>query len=88
MLVSLEVYLFCLADESLKSRESPRIDEKSSPSKNGGFIQADGSEDAINLLIYPYERLKVVSTNPIAGIDVAKREVLLLYSSSECQEKE
>ncbi|XP_015873827.3 villin-1 [Ziziphus jujuba] len=72
-------------DGSLKSRESPRIDEKSSPSKNGGFIQADGSEAAINLLIYPYERLKVVSKDPVTGIDVTKREAYLSVEEFEAK---
>lgn len=56
---------------------SPRKEVKS-PSENEGLIQADGSEAGINLLIYPYERLKVVSTDPITDIDVTKREVLPL----------
>ena len=52
-----------------------------SPTESAGFAQPDGYEaeigNGINLLIYPYERLKIISSDPIPGIDVTKREVLL-----------
>lgn len=37
----------------------------------------DDDDDDANLLIYPYERLKVASNEPVSGIDVTKREVIL-----------
>ncbi|GMP89647.1 hypothetical protein CsSME_00041129 [Camellia sinensis var. sinensis] len=48
------------------------------PSGNAGI------HDGVNLLIYPYERLKVVSNDPVTGIDVTKREAYL--SNEEFQE--
>ncbi|KAA8549393.1 hypothetical protein F0562_001077 [Nyssa sinensis] len=42
-----------------------------------GILQFDQSEADVNLLIYPYERLKVVSNDPVTGINVTKREAYL-----------
>ncbi|KAK4265504.1 hypothetical protein QN277_026552 [Acacia crassicarpa] len=42
-------------------------------------------EDEEGLSIYPYERLKISSTNPVTDIDVTKRETYL--SSAEFKEK-
>ncbi|CAK9157135.1 unnamed protein product, partial [Ilex paraguariensis] len=47
----------------------------SAPSGNAAIVQVDQSEANINVLIYPYERLKVGSTDPVTGIDITKREV-------------
>lgn len=65
--------LICLAAESLASAGSPAADEKLF--ENTGNIQADGSEDDMNLLVYPYERLTVNSKDPETSIDITKREV-------------
>lgn len=65
--------LICLAAESLASAGSPAADEKLF--ENVGTIQADGSEDDMNLLVYPYERLTVNSKDPETSIDITKREV-------------
>lgn len=35
------------------------------------------AEDEEGLVIYPYERLKTTSTDPVTEIDVTKREVKL-----------
>lgn len=59
--------------------------EPRSLSQSAGFIQADGSGDCVNLLIYPYERLSVISSDPVAGIDVTKREAYL--SDEDFQDK-
>ncbi|XP_059429315.1 disease resistance protein RML1A-like [Corylus avellana] len=64
-----------LENESLVSAASPAAEPRS-PSQGVGLIQADGSGDCMNLLSYPYERLKVISSDPVAGIDVTKREAL------------
>ena len=48
----------------------------SAPSRNAVIPQFNQSGDGVNLLIYPYDRLKVVSSDPVTGIDVTKREVL------------
>ncbi|KAL1359323.1 hypothetical protein HN51_004625 [Arachis hypogaea] len=45
----------------------------------------DEAEDEEGLLIYPYERLKITSTDPVTDIDVTKRETYL--SSAEFKEK-
>ncbi|KAG7949492.1 hypothetical protein I3843_13G065300 [Carya illinoinensis] len=59
--------------------------EQRSPSQSASYIQVDGSGDCVNFLIYPYERLKVMSNDPVAGINVTKREAYL--SDEEFQGK-
>lgn len=50
----------------------------SSPSENVGLDQINGVKIDVNLLIFPYERLKVVADDPVTtGIDVTKREAYL-----------
>ncbi|GMY10606.1 villin-1 isoform X2 [Fagus crenata] len=71
-------------DESSVSAGSPAVEPRSL-SQSVGFIQADGCGDCVNLLIYPYERLCVISSDPVAGIDVTKREAYL--SDEEFQDK-
>ncbi|XVE59399.1 hypothetical protein DITRI_Ditri05aG0043600 [Diplodiscus trichospermus] len=61
------------------------IVESSSPITNENSHQTDASETSANSLIYPYQRLKVVSTDPASGIDVTKREAYL--SEEEFAEK-
>ncbi|XP_059429966.1 villin-1 isoform X2 [Corylus avellana] len=68
----------------LSGAASPAVEPRS-PSQGVGLIQADGSGDCMNLLSYPYERLKVISSDPVAGIDVTKREAYL--SDEEFLEK-
>ncbi|KAI3830341.1 hypothetical protein MKW92_030870 [Papaver armeniacum] len=48
-------------------------------------VKEDEAEDEEGLPIYPYERLKVFSTDPVTDIDVTKRETYL--SSEEFREK-
>ncbi|KAF7154144.1 hypothetical protein RHSIM_Rhsim01G0002300 [Rhododendron simsii] len=48
-------------------------------------VKEGEAEDEEGLPIYPYERLKISSTNPVAEIDVTKRETYL--SSEEFREK-
>ena len=38
-------------------------------------VKEDEAEDEEGLLIFPYERLKIMSTDPVTDIDVTKREV-------------
>jgi gelsolin len=38
-------------------------------------VKESEAEDEEGLLIYPYERLKITSTDPVPDIDVTKREV-------------
>lgn len=38
-------------------------------------VKEDEAEDEEGLPIYPYERLKIASTDPVSEIDVTKREV-------------
>ena len=60
--------------------------ESTSKENSMGSIQEDAKEgeveDEEGLTIYPYERLKTTSTEPVTDIDVTKREVLLLFFSS------
>ncbi|KAB1210699.1 Villin-1, partial [Morella rubra] len=59
--------------------------EQRSPAQGVGLSQSDGSGDCVNFLIYPYERLKVTCKDPVADIDVTKREAYL--SEEDFQEK-
>lgn len=76
------------------------VTPKSNPEKNGKENSVSGrvesltieedvkegeAEDEEGLLIYPYERLKITSTDPVPDIDVTKRETYL--SSAEFKEK-
>ncbi|KAA0061837.1 villin-1 [Cucumis melo var. makuwa] len=54
-------------------------------SKSSDILLNNGEVAAENLPIYPYERLTVVSKDPIGGIDVTKREAYL--SIEEFEEK-
>ncbi|XP_059660858.1 villin-1 isoform X2 [Cornus florida] len=54
-------------------------------SEKAGILLDKQTENGVNLLIYPYERLKVISNDPVTGIDVTKREAYL--SDEEFQEK-
>ncbi|KAL5164531.1 Villin-1 [Glycine soja] len=59
--------------------------ELSSSDETASFPQKDRNVDGENTAIYPYERLRVVSANPVTGIDLTKREVYL--SNEEFREK-
>lgn len=76
--MSTSLYLFYCLQITHCSSGTPTIEIRP-PTENSGSAQADGNGAAsnISLLIYPYERLKVVSSDPVTGIDVTKREVLL-----------
>ncbi|KAK8635439.1 hypothetical protein V6N13_004176 [Hibiscus sabdariffa] len=73
-----------------KSTPEPNSKENSISSKLESLtIQEDAKEDEAEdeegLPIYPYERLKITSTDPVSEIDVTKRETYL--SSEEFKEK-
>ncbi|KAJ6905117.1 hypothetical protein NC652_022998 [Populus alba x Populus x berolinensis] len=55
---------------------SPKA-EAESPSQAAVLAQVDGNDASENSVIYPYERLKVNSSDPVTDIDVTKREVYL-----------
>nr|XP_034896606.1 villin-1 isoform X1 [Populus alba] len=58
------------------SAGSPKA-EAESPSQAAVLAQVDGNDASENSVIYPYERLKVNSSDPVTDIDVTKREVYL-----------
>ncbi|XP_061959519.1 villin-1 isoform X1 [Populus nigra] len=66
------------------SAGSPKA-EAESPSQAAVLAQVDGNDASENSVIYPYERLKVNSSDPVTDIDVTKREGYL--SDGEFQEK-
>lgn len=72
--------------ESPKETPTP---EPISKENSMGSIQEDSkeneAEDEEGLTIYPYERLKTTSTDPVSDIDVTKRETYL--SAAEFKEK-
>lgn len=47
-------------------------------------LKEDEAEDEEGLQIYPYERLKTSSSDPVTDIDVTKREVMYIYSMYVC----
>ncbi|KAL3530874.1 hypothetical protein ACH5RR_010196 [Cinchona calisaya] len=48
-------------------------------------LQLNVSETDVNLVVHPYDRLSVLSNNPVTDIDITRREVYL--SNEEFQEK-
>lgn len=66
--------IFFLSVELVPFSGSPAV-EPSALSETAEFFQRNGNGDSENLSIYPYERLKVGSSNPVAGINVTIREV-------------
>lgn len=42
-------------------------------------VKEGEAEDEEGLTLYPYERLKTTSTDPVTDIDVTKREVNFLF---------
>ncbi|XVF46731.1 hypothetical protein PTKIN_Ptkin03bG0051900 [Pterospermum kingtungense] len=65
-------------------QDSPAV-QPSSPSTNENSNQIEASETSANSIIYPYQRLTVVSSDPVSGIDMTKREAYL--SEEEFGEK-
>ncbi|XP_058759875.1 villin-1-like [Vicia villosa] len=59
--------------------------ELSSSNETASFNEKDRNIDRESLSIHPYERLRVVSPNPVTGIDLTKREAYL--SPEEFHEK-
>ncbi|XP_021277687.1 villin-4 isoform X2 [Herrania umbratica] len=73
-----------------KSTPEPNLKENSVSSRLESLtiqedVQEGEAEDEEGLPVYPYERLKVTSTDPVSEIDVTKRETYL--SSEEFKEK-
>lgn len=68
--------LGCLAypEESVSLSASPVVKSNAS-SGTAESLQRNGNKDIENLPVYPYDRLRVVSSNPIVGINVTVREV-------------
>lgn len=52
-------------DPSLKTKPEPIQED----------VKENEAEDEEGLTLYPYERLKTTSTDPVSDIDVTKREV-------------
>ncbi|XP_038707097.1 villin-1 [Tripterygium wilfordii] len=75
--------LFSASSSSHSSSGSPTAE--SSFSGNVNLVQFNGNEAGLSSLIYPYQRVKVDSKDPVTGIDVTKRETYL--SDEEFQEK-
>ncbi|KAK7387220.1 hypothetical protein VNO78_27824 [Psophocarpus tetragonolobus] len=72
------------AEKTMSLSGSPAT-ELSSSNETASLSQKNRNVDAENTVIYPYERLRVVSANPVTGIDLTKREVYL--SNEEFREK-
>lgn len=66
---------FFFPEQTLPQADSPAT-ELSSSNERESFTQKDRNVDGENLLVYPYEHLRVVSANPVTGIDITRREVL------------
>jgi len=50
--------------------------ELSSSNETASLTAKDKNVDDESLSIYPYEQLRVVSPNPVTGINLTKREVI------------
>ncbi|KAK7305383.1 hypothetical protein VNO77_43288 [Canavalia gladiata] len=72
------------AEQTMSQSGSPAT-ELSSSNETASFTQKDRNVDGENSVTYPYERLKVVSANPVPGIDLTRREIYL--SNEEFREK-
>ncbi|TKY47120.1 Villin-1 protein [Spatholobus suberectus] len=72
------------AEKTTPQSDSPAT-ELSSSNETASFTQKDRNMDGENSVIYPYERLRMVSANPVTGIDLTRREVYL--SNEEFREK-
>lgn len=59
--------------------------ELSSSNETASLTEKDKNVDDESLSIYPYEQLRVVSPNPVTGINLTKREAYL--SHEEFHEK-
>ncbi|TKY47144.1 Villin-1 protein [Spatholobus suberectus] len=64
----------CL-EKTMTQSGSPAT-ELSSSNETASFTHKDRNVDGGNAIIYPYERLRVVSANPVTGIDLTKREII------------
>ncbi|XP_024981262.1 villin-1 isoform X1 [Cynara cardunculus var. scolymus] len=64
---------------------SPSLEAKNFPSKDSGPKQDGENQINVNLVNYPYERVKVNSNDPVPDIDITKREAYL--SEEEFEEK-
>ena len=75
LLVIFYHFVFLFLEKPTPQAESPAT-ELSSSNDSASFTQKDRNLDGENLPTHPYERLRVVSANPVTGIDLTKREVL------------
>jgi len=48
----------------------------SSSNETASLTEKDKNVDDESLSVYPYEQLRVVSPNPVTGINLTKREVI------------
>ncbi|XP_042003124.1 villin-4-like [Salvia splendens] len=71
--------------EPLSRQNSVDPSPKSKPEPIQEDVKENEAEDEEGLTLYPYERLKTTSTDPVSDIDVTKRETYL--SSGEFREK-
>ncbi|PNY10731.1 villin-1-like protein [Trifolium pratense] len=71
-------------EQTIQLSDSPAT-ELSSSNETASFTDKDKNVDDDTLAKHPYERLRVVSPNPVTGIDLTKREAYL--SNEEFHEK-
>lgn len=63
--------------ESTISRQNSVEPTKLKPEPIQEDVKENEAEDEEGLQVYPYDRLKTTSTDPVADIDVTKREVCM-----------
>ncbi|XP_042060494.1 villin-4-like [Salvia splendens] len=71
--------------EPLSRQNSVEPSPKTKPEPIQEDVKENEAEDEEGLTVYPYERLKTTSTDPVSDIDLTKRETYL--SSAEFKEK-
>lgn len=62
--------------ETTVSRQNSVEPTKPKPEPIQEDVKENEAEDEEGLTVYPYDRLKTTSTDPVADIDVTKREVM------------
>jgi hypothetical protein len=72
------------AEQTIPLSDSP-AKELSSSNETASFTEKDKNVNDDSLSIHPYECLRVVSPNPVTGIDLTKREVLFELKKSSFQ---
>lgn len=76
VLSSLLFFFTIFSAEQTNPLSDSSATELSSSNETASLTEKEKNVDDESLSIYPYEQLRVVSPNPVTGINLTKREVL------------